>query len=277
VGKGSAQESAKVQAHACVRLVQVTDTHLYADTGDVLVGMNCEEGMRDVIGLIRRQEGPLAAVLCTGDISQDNSSGSYQRFAQAVGTLGAPQYWIAGNHDEIPKMQAAIGADNPCFARAFSVPGWRIILLNSNVVGEVYGRLTEGELDFLAQELEASKQQQALVCLHHNAVPVAAAWLQKHALQNCDELYALLDRYPHVKAVLFGHIHQEFERVRNGVHYLGSPSTCIQFHPQSEDFKLDTCNPGYRWLELGANGDFSTGVKRVTGKSYKIDYAGIGY
>ena len=80
------------QAPQTSRLVQVTDTHLYADTADVLVGMNCEEGMRDVLSLIRSEEGPLTAVLCTGDISQDNSNISYQRFAHAVASLSAPQY-----------------------------------------------------------------------------------------------------------------------------------------------------------------------------------------
>ena len=165
------------QQHTSVRVVQVTDTHLYADTQDVLVGMNCETGMRDVLDLIRREEGKLAAVLCTGDISQDNSSASYLRFAGAVAALAAPQYWIAGNHDEIPKMKAALGADHPCFTRAFNVPGWRVIMLNSNVVRQVHGRLDPGELEFLAEELEASKHLSVLVCLHHNCVPVAAAWL----------------------------------------------------------------------------------------------------
>jgi Icc protein len=268
---------AKQPSKPAVRLVQVTDTHLYADTADVLVGMNCEEGMRDVISLIRSEEGALAAVLCTGDISQDNSSTSYQRFANAVATLAAPQYWIAGNHDEVPKMKAALGANNPCFTRAFSVPGWRIIMLNSNVPGEVYGRLAPGELDFLARELEASKQQKVLVCLHHNCVPVSAAWLQVHALKNSEDLFAVLDRHTHVKAVLFGHIHQELVQERNQVLYLGSPSTCIQFHPASNEFKLDTCNPGYRWLELGSDGELRTGIKRVVGKSYQLDFAGIGY
>lgn len=260
-----------------MRLVQVTDTHLYASTDDLLVGMNCEEGMRDVLELIRREEGALAAVLCTGDISQDNSDASYRRFAEAVAVLAAPQYWIAGNHDEVPRMKAAIGADNPCFTRAFSVPGWRVILLNSNVVGEVYGHLDGAELDFLAAELEASKHASALVCLHHNCVPVEAAWLQRHALDNSDELFAVLDRYTHVKAVLFGHIHHELVHERKRVLYLGSPSTCIQFHPASAEFRLDTCNPGYRWLELAADGDLRTGVKRVTDKTYQVDFSGIGY
>jgi Icc protein len=272
-----ATQPIKQEPQAAARLVQVTDTHLYADTADVLVGMNCEEGMRDVLSLIRSEEGPLAAVLCTGDISQDNSSISYQRFASAVATLRAPQYWIAGNHDEVPKMKAALGVDNPCFARAFSVPGWRIILLNSNVEGEVYGRLAQKELDLLVSELDASRNQKALICLHHNCVPVAAAWLQAHALKNSDELFAVLDRYTHVKAVLFGHIHQELVQERKGVLYLGSPSTCIQFHPVSNEFKLDTCNPGYRWLELSGNGELRTGIKRVSEKSYQVDFSGIGY
>lgn len=272
-----ARESIDVRSQTMARLVQVTDTHLYADTADVLVGMNCDEGMRDVIDLIRREEGPLAAVLCTGDISQDNSSASYRRFAEAVATLAAPQYWIAGNHDEVSRMKAALGVDNPCFTRAFSLPGWRIIMLNSNVVGEVYGHLAPEELEFLARELEASRNESALVCLHHNCVPVAAAWLQKHALKNSAELFAVLDRFKHVKAVLFGHIHQELVHERNQVLYLGSPSTCIQFHPVSDEFKLDTCNPGYRWLELSANGDLRTGVNRVTDKRYQVDFSGIGY
>lgn len=265
------------QQQASVRVVQVTDTHLFADVGDVLVGMNCETGMRDVIELVRQQEGSIAAVLCTGDISQDNSSASYRRFAEAVASLAAPQYWIAGNHDEIPKMKAALGADNPCFTRAFNLPGWRVIMLESNVVGQVHGRLEPGELDFLARELEASKHLSVLVCLHHNCVPVEAAWLQVHALKNSEDLFAVLDRHTHVKAVLFGHIHHELVHERRKVLYLGSPSTCIQFHPFSKEFRLDDLNPGYRWFELFSDGELRTGVKRVVGKRYPVDFLGIGY
>jgi Icc protein len=270
-------ESQTSKGEAAARLVQLTDTHLFANTADVLVGMNCDEGMRDVISLIQREEGPLAAVLCTGDLSQDGSAQSYRRVAEAVSVLGAPQYWIAGNHDEVPRMKAAIGADNPCFTRAFSVPGWRVILLNSNVVDKPHGHLADAELAFLEVELEASRGESALVCLHHNCVPVAAAWLQRHALQNSEALFEVLDRYTHVKAVVFGHIHHELVHERRQVLYLGSPSTCIQFHPESADFRLDTCNPGYRWFELARDGALRTGVRRVVDKTYPVDFSGIGY
>ena len=260
-----------------IRLLQVTDTHLYAKTQDVLVGMNCEEGLQDVLALIREHEAKPFAVLCTGDISQDNSASSYQRFELSMETLGVPQYWIPGNHDELVTMRDAVGEDNPCFTRSFTAGNWRVVLLNSHVRDQVYGKLQAAELNDLESALAEMQEEHALVCLHHNPVPVAAEWLQQHALKNPEEFFAVLDRHPRVKGVLFGHIHHELQATRNGVCYLGSPSTCIQFHPYSREFALDDINPGYRWLELHEDGTITSGVRRVAGKRYEVDFSGIGY
>jgi len=259
------------------RLIQLSDSHLFADPAACLAGMNCEEGLRDVLHLIGRDEPELAAVLCTGDLSQDHSMASYRRLQDAVALLGAPQYWIPGNHDEVGLMHSAVGPRNPCFTRTFEVPGWSIVLLDSSVAGKVSGYLAETELHFLDRHLQQTAGRQVLLCLHHNCVPVAAAWLQQHALQNSDALFEVLDRYTNVRAVLFGHIHQELVQVRRQVQYLGVPSTCIQFHPEHDQFTLDVLNPGYRWLDLFADGGFNTGVKRVLDKRYQVDFSGVGY
>lgn len=259
------------------RLVQVTDTHLYADTSHVLVGMNCEQGLRDVLDLVQQKEERIAGVLLTGDASQDNSTASYQRLHKSLSKLGARQYWIPGNHDELRAMQKALGPDNRCFEKTITFGNWLVVMLASNVVGAVHGMLKKSELDFLESTLKTAKAEHVLVCLHHNPVPVKAAWLQHHALQNPQDLFAILDKYPTVRAVLFGHIHHELKASRNGVRYFGSPSTCIQFHPSSEEFALDRRNPGYRWLELHSDGTLKTGVHRVRNKRYSVDFSGIGY
>jgi Icc protein len=101
--------------------------------------------------------------------------------------------------------------------------------------------------------------------------------LQKHALANSAQLLELIDSHPQVKGVVCGHIHQDYARRRNSVLYLGSPSTCIQFHPSKNEFALDQCNPGYRWLELRSDGVILTGVKRVSNKRYQVDFSSIGY
>ncbi len=67
-----------------------------------LVGMNCQEGLQDVIELVKEHEESIDCVLCTGDIAQDASQEAYNRFAAQVGELDAPQLWIPGNHDIFP-------------------------------------------------------------------------------------------------------------------------------------------------------------------------------
>ncbi|MCY1451598.1 3',5'-cyclic adenosine monophosphate phosphodiesterase CpdA [compost metagenome] len=60
--------------------------------------------------------------------------------------------------------------------------------------------------------------------------------------------------------------------MRNGVRLLASPSTCIQFEPGSEDFKVGEQAPGYRWLRLHPDGAVDTGVSRVSDFEFTIDY-----
>ena len=86
-----------------------------------------------------------------------------------------------------------------------------------------------------------------------------------------------MDRYNHVKAVVFGHVHQQFEVERNGVQLLSTPSTCIQFLPNQVDFGLDTVMPGYRWFDLFEDGSIKTSVERVSEKDYGVDYESGGY
>ena len=58
---------------------------------------------------------------------------------------------------------------------------------------------------------------------------------------------------------------------------MATPSTCIQFHPNNDDFTIDNEKPGYRWLDLMPDGEIKTGVERVVEKSYSIDFESTGY
>lgn len=262
-----------------IRLVQITDSHLFGDRERIFDGINTFETLKDVVDLIQRQQGSIDYLLCTGDLTQDSSIDAYRHFQEAVSILDAPQLWIPGNHDIRGPMQQVLQPDSPCLQRAVQLGNWRIIMLDSSVEGHVYGQLDQKELADLDLELADSARTGAfaLVCVHHNCLPVSAAWLQQHSLKNSDAFFEVLDRYSHVKGILYGHIHQEFEAVRNDVRIMASPSTCIQFHPTNDNFTIDNKNPGYRWLELAADGGIVSGVERVAGKSYDIDFSSTGY
>ncbi|MDI5828719.1 3',5'-cyclic-AMP phosphodiesterase, partial [Salmonella enterica subsp. enterica serovar Kentucky] len=80
-----------------------------------------------------------------------------------------------------------------------------------------------------------------------------------------------------VKYLLCGHIHQELDLDWNGRRLLASPSTCVQFKPHCANFTLDTIAPGWRTLELRANGVLETEVHRLQDTRFRPDTASEGY
>ncbi|MDB4542942.1 phosphodiesterase, partial [bacterium] len=80
-----------------------------------------------------------------------------------------------------------------------------------------------------------------------------------------------------VRGVLWGHVHQEVDRLHNDVRLLASPSTCVQFAPGSPGFRADDQAPGYRWLDLHEDGTIATAVSRVRDVEFKVELDSGGY
>ena len=81
-----------------VLLVQLSDSHLFAETHGTLLGMNTADSLQRVIDLVLAQQPKIDLVLATGDLSQDGSLQSYQRFHQLSAQIPAPARWLPGNH-----------------------------------------------------------------------------------------------------------------------------------------------------------------------------------
>ena len=265
-----------VNPDAPALLVQLSDSHLFAEADGTLLGMNTRESLQRVIGLVREQQPQIDLVLATGDLSQDGTLESYQQFRDLTRQIDAPARWIPGNHDE-PQIMAHAAEHSDLLEPVVDVGNWRVTLLDSAVPGSVPGYLQDQQLQLLAQALSEAPNRHHLVCFHHHPVSIGCAWMEPIGLRNPDALFAVLDRFPQVKAVLWGHVHQEVDRERNGVRLLASPSTCVQFAPGSEDFKVSSEAPGYRWLRLHADGSLETGVSRVSGIDFVVDYRIRGY
>lgn len=259
-----------------VLLVQLSDSHLFAEAEGSLLGMNTRDSLQRVIDLVLAQQPRIDLMIASGDLSQDGTLESYQLFRDMTRQIAAPARWIPGNHDE-PQLMAQAATQSPLLESVVDIGNWRITLLDSAVPGSVPGYLRDEQLQLLARSLSEAPERHHLVCLHHHPVPIGCAWMEPIGLRNPEALFAVLDRFPQTRALLWGHVHQEVDRLRNHVRLLASPSTCIQFEPGSEDFKVDEMAPGYRWLRLLPDGRLETGVERVTGFDFQIDYDSSGY
>jgi len=261
---------------ASVLVVQLTDSHLFGEAHGTLMGMNTRDSLNAAVEQVLEEQPLIDLVIASGDLSQDGSVESYQAFREASERIAAPKRWLPGNHDELPQMALA-AQQSDYLEPVIDVGNWRVTLLDSAVPGSVPGYLEDKQLQLLAQALSEAPERHHLVCLHHHPVPIGCAWMDPIGLKNPDALFSVLDRFPQVRAVLWGHVHQEFDQLRDGVRLMASPSTCIQFAPGSDDFKLDSQPPGYRWLRLYHDGQLETGVSRLADGAFEVDLGGGGY
>jgi Icc protein len=96
-------------------------------------------------------------------------------------------------------------------------------------------------------------------------------------IENSEAFLAITKRYPQVKAITTGHIHQVMDITTESIRVLGTPSTCFQFTPKSNVFSLDTTAPGYRSIKLYADGKIETEITRLSGPLLGLQMDTQGY
>ena len=259
-----------------VRVLQITDPHLMADTDGTLLGVRTRDSLDAVVQCARTRFGNPDLLLATGDLAQDASEAAYHEFARQVSVFGCPVSWVAGNHDDSDLLTEIAGYYRAA-SRHMLAGQWQVIMLDSAVRGKVHGFLEDAELAFLEEALSAYPDRPALVSLHHHPVDIDTQWMSTIGLTNRDDFWRVIDRFSNVRAVLWGHIHQDLDQYRGDVRLLATPSTCIQFEAGSTDFSVEALAPGFRWLELGSDGTLDTGVVRATDFHYDLDTDSNGY
>lgn len=264
----------------CYKILQITDTHLYAVPTATLLKMNTHESFAAVLKALLENESDVDLVIATGDIAQDGTRSAYDHFLSSMRQLAAPVRWIPGNHDQGEVMQDA-GYESGACNKVERLGNWKIILLDSSRANHVDGYLDHEELEFLAAELAQAESDpgidHCLVTLHHNPVPGSSSWMRDIGLRNDREFIELLREHQTVRCVVYGHIHQDLDFKIGDIRYFCTPSTCIQFKPEVIDFALDVRNPGYRRLELYRDGSIRSEVVRVQGDGFAADLESSGY
>ncbi|MDX1655993.1 MAG: phosphodiesterase [Candidatus Competibacteraceae bacterium] len=245
-----------------LHVIQITDTHLRAEPGSRLWGVDVDRGLAAVLEDIQARPQLPELILATGDLVQDEGAPAYARFRSFLEPLGIPVACLPGNHDDPAAVAATLEGGPVRHTRHVVAGPWQFVLLDSTIPGSPKGHLSQEELEFLEQTL-VKHPQPAVVCLHHQPVAVDSPWLNTMIVDNGQDLLAVLDRHPQVRAVIWGHIHQEYTARHGDILLLSCPSTCVQFRPGVREPQVDDLPPGYRWLTLHPDGRVDSGVVRV--------------
>lgn len=200
---------------------------------------------------------PADFVAMTGDLIQDDSREAYRRFRAHFLPLGLPILCVPGNHDVRELMQDELAREPFRYCGAIARRNWLCVGIDSCRSNSAGGHVTDSEIERLERIVAGSDAEHVLVCLHHPPLPVGSAWLDQVGLDNGDEFLERVAAIGRVRGCLFGHVHQSVEVEVRGILILGTPSTCRQFLPGSDEFALDVRPPAYRRVVLGDDGSIA--------------------
>ena len=249
-----------------LRLVQLSDLHLYKDKDGLLAGVPTWSTFRAVLEQVRSRHGDFDYLILTGDLAQDEALETYLMLREALGDWLDRCRIIPGNHDDRDNLRKAFPELFPNSETALTFElldgGWCIVGLDSHVPGETTGRVGGEQIDWLKSRLSGGEDLPVLMFIHHPPVPINVAWLDDLGLNESTGLIELIENSPQMKMVCAGHVHQEFSGQIGAAAMCTTPSTCVQFSARAEK-AFDTRMAGYRTFTLDAN-DYRTEVHRLT-------------
>ncbi|MDD0824012.1 3',5'-cyclic-AMP phosphodiesterase [Mannheimia sp. AT1] len=277
------KEYFRLDKKGAVRLLQITDPHLFSNPAETLLKVKTIDSFSSVIKQINTQiaktNNSFDLILSTGDLIQDHNVAGYHYFAQIIESLKTPVVWLEGNHDVQPAMSDILSEYPHILPNKQILIGekWQILMLNTQVVGMPYGELPYKQLKWLDEKLAEFPEKFTLIALHHNILPTNSAWLDQHSLKNADKLSHILIKFKNVRGIVHGHIHQQVDAIWNNIPIFATPSTCIQFKPNCDQFTLDELPQGWREIYLHENGEIETVVKRLNFNDFLPNFDAQGY
>lgn len=234
--------------------IQVSDTHLVADTSLEAYGVNPYVNLERIIAHISHLDPPPTFVIFTGDLISDDDPQSYRHLKLLTDRLPGPTYYAMGNHDlRRPFRHLVLGEDPPGFEPydyAFDAVGYRFVVLDSLVEGQVAGALDTAQLAWLDATLTGVPERPTVVFMHHPPVPTGVDWLDACAFDSRDGLLDILAKHRQVKRVFFGHVHMPIQITARGVQFTSVPSSAYQFGDTVTAPKVWSGSPGYGLVHL---------------------------
>ena len=99
------------------------------------------------------------------------------------------------------------------------------------------GYLFDYEMTFLKRELEENDFENCIIALHHPPV-LSNSWADRRILDNRLEFISLIEKFPKVKGVLYGHQHIAQHTIINDINYICSPPTSFHYDPNGARFSI---------------------------------------
>jgi 3',5'-cyclic-AMP phosphodiesterase len=230
------------------QLVQLSDPHIGATwaAGDAQVKLAA------AVDRVRELPDSPEVVLVTGDLTEHGDGAEYEIARRELSRLEAPLYVLPGNHDDREVLREVFelgGEAGTPIAYSADLGPMRLVVIDSSVPNEAWGRLDDEQLAWLDAELAEAQGQATMLAMHHPPLRTGSVPWDAIGLPTRDRLALgeVLERHPQVRRVVAGHVHIPIVSAVGGCPVLAAPSTYDQarFELGADSISFGTEPPGY--------------------------------
>lgn len=249
-----------------LRILQVTDLHLPANPTQDTRAQRIDARWQQVLRAVKKHENDVDLLVLTGDLTHHSGALAYQRLVADLETLSIPAVWLPGNHDDIALMHeyGTTTLNQDCV----DLQGWRLLFLNSTLMPDGKGSGSLGPRALQQLDHQLTGQTHTLVFLHHHPVPVNSRWQDEIGLADANAFWQCLAGHSNVRAIVFGHVHQQLELQNKGVALFSAPAVAPQFKAGCDEMTEEDVpalsGPAYAIYTLSDQGGVSARVYRLS-------------
>lgn len=236
---------------AAARFIWLTDLHF--DAAPVL-DHDPIQRLDAAVAYINATYPDAAFCVISGDIVETASDDAYAKVKSHLDKLAMPFWPMTGNHDRRALMRRHLNLPDTVMDSfvqyALEAGPVRVLCLDTLCEGEAKGELCQTRFDWLERQLRQDPDRSTLVMLHHPPMALDLPMLDPDRLDGGERLLQLLDEFPNVRQVCFGHVHRPVYGHVGRLAYCGLRSVLYQAPPPYPLWDWDSFAPALEAPEL---------------------------
>lgn len=216
-----------------LKFIQISDLHLLPRGGRLKGVVDPEAQLRLALADIAAKHADAAALIVSGDISDNGDAESFALFHEVIADYELPPLRLTvGNHDRRDEFARAfpeaMALDGFAHSRFDLGPDHVGILLDTWEEGVHSGALCAARLDWLRRQLEADRRP-AFLFMHHQPFKPGMKRAGLITLTNGDALWETIAPFrEQIRHLFFGHVHRSISGSWHGLPFTVVPATAHQ-------------------------------------------------
>ncbi len=202
-------------------IAHITDFHVGRIIQTSTSPIDLHDKMLNAIAHLRGLKPQPDLIMLTGDLSNHGNEADYIRVRETLDTLNVPIYIIPGNHDRRDRLRRIFPdhdywTDEKFLHYTIEEYPLRIIALDTLLEGSHEGMMDQERLDWLEARLQEDGRKTA-VFMHHPPFKTGLYYPDTLMCRNGDAFGDVIARYPHIQAIICGHVHRDVTTFWRGV------------------------------------------------------------